>query len=361
MSSEKQLSDLRQRIDALDDELRALLNHRAALTIEVGEVKRAAGTDTEFYRPEREASILRRLLQDNPGPMPDGDLVRLMREIISTCLSLEHALKVAYLGPEGTYTQAAVLKHFGGAVEPVASATIEDVFREVEARRCDYGVVPIENSVGGSISQTLDCLSTSSATVCGEVVLPIHHQFLSKADSLREVRRIYAHEQALAQCRGWLDRHLPGIERVAQASNAAAAQRAQHEPDAAAIASVEAGQRYELTALAANIEDYPHNTTRFVVLGRKIPKASGDDLTTVMFGVANQPGALHGLLGVLAERGLSMTRIESRPTRDSLWEYRFFVDIRGHAEDSAVATALSAIESRAAFFKVIGSYPRAVL
>ena len=236
----------------------------------------------------------------------------LMREIISTCLSLEHALKVAYLGPEGTYTQAAVLKHFGGAVEPVASATIEDVFREVEARRCDYGVVPIENSVGGSISQTLDCLSTSSATVCGEVVLPIHHQFLSKADSLREVRRIYAHEQALAQCRGWLDRHLPGIERVAQASNAAAAQRAQHEPDAAAIASVEAGQRYELTALAANIEDYPHNTTRFVVLGRKIPKASGDDLTTVMFGVANQPGR-----AARPARCSRRTRLEHDPHRIS--------------------------------------------
>jgi chorismate mutase / prephenate dehydratase len=359
--SDQRLAELRARIDALDDELRSVLNQRAALTIAVGELKRAGGADTEFYRPEREASILRRMIEHNPGPLPNDDLVRLMREIISTCLSLEKSLKVAYLGPEGTFTQAAALKHFGGAVELSSNASIEEVFRAVESRSCDYGVVPIENSVGGSVSQTLDCLSESSVKICGEVVLPIHHQCLSMAAQLAEIRRIYAHEQALAQCRGWLDRALPGVERIALASNAQAAERVRNEVDAAAIASIDAARRYGLATLAANIEDYPHNTTRFVVLGRVVPKASGDDLTSIVFGMANQPGALHGILGVLAERGISMSRIESRPTRNSLWEYRFYVDIRGHADEATVATALTAIEARAAFYKLLGSYPRAVL
>lgn len=360
MELEDRLAALRARIDMLDDELLALLNRRAALTVEVGDVKRAAGDATGFYRPEREAGILRRLSGANPGPLPDAALVRVMRELISACLALEQALKVAYLGPAGTYTHAAVQKHFGAAVEPVAVASIDEVFRAVEARSSDYGVVPIENSVGGSVSQTLDCLSASPLAICGEIVLPVHHQFLSLAGAIAQVRRVYAHEQALAQCRGWLDRHCPAAERIATGSNAQAAQRAQQEPEAAAIASVEAGERYGLATLAADIEDYAHNTTRFVVLGHRIPGPSGDDLTTVMFGLPNRPGALHGLLGVLAERNLSMSRIESRPSRHALWEYRFFVDIVGHAEDPAVAAALIAMESRAAVFKLLGSYPRAV-
>jgi len=360
MSAEDRIAELRRRIDAVDDGLLDLLNRRATLTTEVGEVKRAAGVEPEFYRPEREASILNRLRAANAGPLGDDDLVRLMREVISVCRALEHVLSVAYLGPEGTYTHAALLKHFGQAVQPVPEAGVAEIFRAVESRACDYGVVPIENSVGGSISQTLDCLSDSALAVVGEVVLPIHHQLLSRAADLAGVTRVYAHEQALAQCRGWLDRHLPGIERIALGSNGAAAQRARDETDAAAIASVDAGQRYALTALAANIEDYPHNTTRFVVLGRSLPRPSGNDVTSVVFGMPNQPGALHGILGVLAERGLSMTRIESRPARHGLWEYRFFVDVLGHAEDAAVATALAAIESRAAFFKLLGSYPRAL-
>ena len=361
MSSEQRIGELRGRIDALDDELLQLLNRRAALTMAVGEAKRADGVAAEFYRPEREAQILRRLVEANPGPLTDTDLVRIMRELISSCLSLEQALRVAYLGPEGTYTHAAVLKHFGGAIEPVAVASVGEVFREVEARACDHGVVPIENSIGGSINQTLDCLSESSLKICGEIVLAVHHQLLSTAARLDAVERVYAHEQALAQCRGWLDRHLPAAERIAFGSNAAAAQRAQQEAGAAAIASVDAGRRYALGVLAANIEDYPHNTTRFAVLGRSIPHASGEDVTSIMFGMTNKPGALHAILGVLAERAISMSRIESRPNRSGLWDYLFFVDLLGHSEDPSVAAALAEMEARAALFKLLGSYPRALL
>ena len=361
MSIEQRIDELRVMIDAVDDELLRLLNRRAALTMEVGEVKRASGVATEFYRPEREARILRRLLESNPGPLPDQDLVRVIREIISTCLALEHALRIAYLGPEGTYTHAAVVKHFGGAIELVASNSVGEVFREVAARACDYGVVPIENSVGGSVNQTLDCLSESSLHICAEIVLAVHHQLLSNAGALEEVQRVYAHEQALAQCSGWLDRHLPAAERIAFGSNAAAALRARQEPASAAIASIDAGRRYGLTALASNIEDFPHNTTRFAVLGHAIPRASGDDVTSVMFGLPNKPGALHAILSVLAERGISMSRIESRPARNGVWDYLFFVDLLGHSADLVVAAALSEIESRASLFKLLGSYPRAIL
>lgn len=362
MSSEQRLIELRQAIDAVDDELLAALNRRAGLTIEVGEVKRAAGAAAdEFYRPEREAQILRRLLADNPGPLPDEALARLMREVISSCLALEQELRVAYLGPAGTFTHAALLKHFGSAVTPVAQNDVADVFRDVEARASDYGVVPIENSVGGSVNRTLDCLAESGLKICGEVVLAVHHQLLSHAPDLAGIGRVYAHEQALEQCRSWLDRHLPGIERTALSSNAAAACRAAEEPAAAAIASVEAGTLYGLPTLAANIEDNPRNTTRFAVLGRVLPQATGADRTVVMFSMDNRAGALADMLGELAARDISMSRIESRPLLTGVWDYLFFADILGHVSDPPVAAALAAMEGRAAAFKVLGSCPRAVI
>jgi chorismate mutase/prephenate dehydratase len=361
MASEQRLAELRNAIDAVDDELLALLNRRAGLTIEVGEVKRAVGEAVEFYRPEREAQILRRLLAANPGPLPDSDLARLVREVISTCLSLEHALEVAYLGPEGTYTHAALLKHFGGAVTPRPQATIAEVFREVASGGCDYGVVPIENSLGGSVDQTLDTLAASSLKICGEIVLGVHHQLLGHAGSLDAVARVFAHEQALEQCRTWLQRHLPGRELVALTSNAEAARRAADEHGTAAIASVEAARIYGLPSLAANIEDDPDNTTRFVVLGRSMPGPSGDDRTLVTFSTANESGALHRVLSVLAARDISMSRIESRPLHTGKWHYRFFVELLGHASDPPVAEALAEMEARTAVFHLLGSCPRAVL
>lgn len=364
MSSEKRLGELRDRIDALDDELLDLLGRRASLTVEVGEVKRAAAGPDEvvrFYRPDREAEILRRLVARNPGLLPDEDLVRIMREVISSCLALEQALSVAYLGPEGTYTHAAALKHFGGATTQVPLGGIAEVFREVENRASDYGVVPIENSIEGSVNETLDCLGDSSLTLCGEIVLPIHHQLLGRNTALAAVERVCAHAQALAQCRGWLDRHVPGAERLALASNAQAAERAAREPGTAAVAGSQAAERYGLEVLAANIEDHPHNTTRFAVIGHDRPRPTGDDVTSVMFSMPNEPGALHGMLSVLADAGISMTRIESRPLRGGSWDYRFFIDLLGHRDDAAVAPALDAMAKRAALFEILGSCPRAVL
>jgi chorismate mutase / prephenate dehydratase len=361
MASDQRISELRASIDAIDDEFVRLLNERAGLSIQVGEIKRAIEAEPQLYRPDREAQILRRLSALNPGPLPDEDLLRVMREIISSCLSLEQKLRIAYLGPEGTFTHAAVLKHFGGAVEPVPMTSIGDVFRDVEAHASDYGVVPVENSLEGSINQTLDCLGDSTLAICGEIVLAVHHQLLTREATLADVQRVYAHEQALAQCRGWLDRYLPNAERIALGSNAAAAQRAQSEPGAAAIAGTQAAERYALDVRAANIEDHPHNTTRFALLGHAVPPSTGDDVTSVMFSMPNKPGALHAILSVLADAGISMSRIESRPKRSGNWDYLFFVDLLGHRDDAGVAPALAEIESRAALFKVLGSCPRAVL
>ena len=361
MSDQPTLDDLRVAIDAVDDELLALLNRRAQLTIEVGEVKRAADADSEFYRPDREARILRRLSENNPGPMPNEELVRLMREVISTCLSLEKELRVAYLGPAGTYTHDALAKHFGAAVAAEPASTIADVFREVEARACDYGVVPIENSLGGAVNLTLDSLAESTLQICAEVNLEIHHQLLTLAPSLDDVESVYAHEQALQQCRSWLREHVPSARQVALSSNAAAAARAAEEPSSAAIASAKAADLYSLKALARNIEDNPHNATRFIVLGRSRPGETGDDRTSIMFTMPNKPGALHDILSVLADRGISMSRIESRPRRDGAWDYIFFVDLLGHPAQPVVAEALNEIESRAAAFKLLGCCPRAVL
>ena len=361
MASDQRINELRTRIDALDDGLVRVLNERAALSIEVGEIKRALEDDPQFYRPDREAQILRRLSALNTGPLPDEDLLRVVREIISACLSFEQKLRIAYLGPAGTFTHAAVLKHFGGAVEPIAMNSIGEVFRDVEARASDYGVVPVENSLEGSVNQTLDCLSDSTLAICGEIVLAVHHQLLTREAALEDVQRVYAHEQALAQCRDWLDRHLSGAERIALGSNAAAAQRAQTEERTAAIAGTQAAERYDLEVRAANIEDHPQNTTRFALLGHSLPQATGDDVTSVMFSTPNKPGALHAILSIIADAGISMSRIESRPKRSGNWDYLFFVDLLGHRDDADVAPALADIESRAALFKVLGSCPRAVV
>lgn len=360
-AADDRLANLRACIDGVDDELLKLLNERAAATIEIGKIKRAAGEEARFYRPDREAEILRRVKRNNPGPMPEAHLLRLVREIMSACLSLEQVLRVTYLGPAETFTHAAVAKHFGADVEAVAVTNIGEVFREVEACASAYGIVPIENSLEGSVNQTLDCLAKSSLRMCGEVVLAVHHQLLSNAGGLAAIARVYAHEQALAQCRGWLDDHLRGAERIAVSSNAAAAEKAATESGAGAIASAQAGERYGLAVLGANIEDHPQNTTRFAVLGRSTPEPTGDDITSIVFSMPNKPGALHDVLGVLSDSRISMTKIESRPLRMGKWDYIFFVDFVGHADDPGVAAVIERIEGRTALFKILGSCPRAVL
>ncbi len=361
MSDDGKLRAIRERIDAVDDGLRRLINERAALAQEVAHIKLAEDPATNFYRPEREAEILRRVKTENEGPLEGEELARLFREIMSACLALEQPLSIAFLGPEGTFTQAAALKHFGHSVRTQALGAIPDVFREVEAGECQYGVVPVENSTEGVISHTLDMFLASPLRICGEVMLRINHNLMAGAGSLADLALVYSHQQSLAQCRGWLDRHLPHAERVAVGSNAEAARRAKETPSAAAIAGETAAEIYGLGIVARNIEDEPGNTTRFLVIGKQAVAPSGHDKSSLLVAARNESGSLYRLLSPLADFGISMTRIESRPSRRGIWEYVFFVDVEGHQDDPHVADALQALQREATLYKVLGSYPRAVL
>jgi chorismate mutase/prephenate dehydratase len=360
---ERDLRDLRARIDAVDEQLHALINERARLAKQAGVSKHQDGHTVDFYRPEREAEVLRRAVERNDGPLRDEEIVRLFREIMSACLAQEEPLKVAFLGPEGTYTQTAVLKHFGHSVRALALSSVDEVFHEVEAGNADFGVVAIENSAEGMITHTLDRFLTSPLHICGEVELRIHHCLMGRMDALEKIVRVSAHAQALGQCRGWLDEHLPLAERIAAASNADGARRARDEIGTAAIAGETAADVYGLNILVKEIEDRPDNSTRFLVIGRKLFRASGVDRTTLLLSAGDtaSPGALHRLLEPLAKHGISMSRIESRPSRRRKWDYVFFIDIDGHTEDAPVKKALAELKSRASLFRVLGSYPRAVL
>src|SRR5579863_837820 len=357
------LGALRADIDAVDEQLHALLNQRARLAQRAGISKHQGGHTVDFYRPEREAEVLRRVLERNPGPLRNEEIARLFREIMSACLAQEEPLKVAFLGPEGTFTQQAVLRHFGHSVRALALPTVDEVFQEVEAGNADFGVVAIENSSEGTITNTLDRFLTSPLHICGEVELRIHHCLMGKMDALARVLRVCAHGQALAQCRGWLEEHLPEAERVAVASNAEGARRARDEQGSAAIAGEIAAEVYGLNILVREIEDRADNTTRFLVVGRKLLRSSGADRTTLLltYGDTSSPGALYRLLEPLARHRISMSRIKSRPSRRRKWDYVFFIDIDGHAEDAHVKKALTALKKRASLFRILGSYPRAVL
>ncbi len=361
MSEEQQLAQIRDRIDDLDRQIHDLLNARAQAAREVAQTKLASDTQAVFYRPEREAMVLRAVKERNQGPLSDEAVARLFREIMSECLALQMPLKVSFLGPEGTFTQAAAIKHFGHAVTTIPMAAISDVFQEVEGGGCHYGVVPVENSSEGVVSHTLDMFLNSPLRICGEVTLRIHHNLLAADGDLSDVDVIYSHQQSLAQCRGWLDRHLPGGERVPVGSNAEAAKRAAKTPRSAAIASATAAEIYGLQVLAPHIEDEAGNTTRFLVIGQQTVPASGDDKTSLLLSTDNEAGGLYRLLAPLAEHGISMSRIESRPSRRGHWDYVFFVDILGHCDDAVVAEALLALRRRAGMLKELGSYPKAVV
>ena len=364
---DEKLKTLRGRIDELDEQLLALLNSRARLALEIAECKAGDGAQAgtnHYYHPDRETEVLNGLLEKNEGPLPRDEVARLFREVMSACRALQKPMAVAFLGPEGTFAQAAALRHFGRSVRTVPLESIEAVFREVEAGNSDYGVVPVENSAEGVVSHTLDLFVRSPLNVCGEVTLRIHQHLLvgvADAGGLEGLKKVYSHQQSLAQCRRWLDRHLPSVERVNVSSNAEGARRASSEPRAAAIASDIAGKTYGLRSLASNIEDEPDNSTRFIVIGDRRVSPTGADKTSLLLSAKDRPGALYGLLEPFAKRGISMTRIESRPARSGLWKYVFFVDIEGHGEDPAVADALAEIEGNATLFKVLGSYPRAVV
>jgi chorismate mutase/prephenate dehydratase len=357
------LDNIRDSIDSIDARIHALLNDRARLAQLVGISKNASGKAVDFYRPEREAQVLRRALERNKGPLRDEEIARLFREIMSACLAQQEPLKVAFLGPEGTFTQAAVLKHFGSSVRALPLDAIDEVFYEVERGIADFGVIPIENSSEGTVNHTLDMFLGSALKICGEVELRVHHHLMGRMSAVASVKRVCAHAQALAQCRIWLDDQLPDVERVPVSSNAEGARRARDERGTAAIASRAAAEIYGLTLLANEIEDRPDNTTRFLVVGRKLFSASGTDRTTLLVSASDtdDPGALFRLLEPLAEHGVNMTRIESRPSRKRKWDYVFFIDVEGHVSDPPLAKALASLEKRASLFKVLGSYPRAVL
>jgi chorismate mutase/prephenate dehydratase len=357
------LEKVRGEIDSIDEKLHALINERARLAQLVGISKTRDGRTVDFYRPEREAQVLRMARERNSGPLRDEEILRLFREIMSACLAQQEPLKVAFLGPEGTFTQAAVLTHFGHSVRGLPLASIDEVFHEVEAASADFGVVPIENSTEGTVNHTLDRFLSTPLKICGEVELRIHHSVMGMMSSLGRVVRLCSHPQSLAQCRGWLDEHLPNVERVPVSSNAEGARRARDEKGTAAIAGETAAEVYGLKILAAEIEDRPDNTTRFFVLGRKLFAPSGEDRTTLLVSMSHTdaPGALHRLLEPLAQHKVSMTRIESRPSQRRKWDYVFFIDIEVHADEAHIAQALEELKQRSSLFRVLGSYPRAVV
>lgn len=344
-------------IDALDERIVQLLNERAAHARAIGKLKGGAPA----YRPEREAEVLRHVSAIGSGPLAPERIAAIYAEIMSACRALEQPMVVAYLGPEGTFSEMALFKHFGHGVQGMPAASIDEVFRRLEARSVQNAVVPVENSTEGAIGRTLDLLLTTPLKICGEVVLRVRQNLLARSgdSKISSYARVYSHAQSLAQCQYWLTQNLPAAERVPVSSNAEAARRAAEEPDTCAIGPELAAERYGLAVVARSIEDDPRNMTRFLVLGWDQPGPSGRDRTSIVMSAANRPGAVHELISPFARHGVSMSRIESRPARTGQWEYLFYVDVEGHTSDTQVAQALAEITEKAPFIKVFGSYPAA--
>jgi len=357
------LGKIRERINAVDEKIQSLINERAKYAQQVGLAKGELGAAVDYYRPEREAEVLRKITERNEGPLRDEEVLRLFREIMSACLAQQEPLKIGFLGPEGTFTQTAVFKHFGHSVRALPFHTIDEIFQEVESGVADFGVVPIENSTEGSVNNTLDMFLTSPLKIAGEIELRIEQHLLGRMKGLENIERICAHEQSLAQCRGWLREYLPHVELIGMSSNAAGARRARDEAGTAAIGPDVAADVYDLNTLVKSIEDRSDNATRFLVVGRNLLAASGDDKTTILLSTSDTgggAGVLHQLLQPLAEYNIVMTFIESRPSRRKNWDYVFFIDIDGHANESPVSDALEMLEKQCSLFRVLGAYPKAV-
>ncbi len=352
----EQLKQLRDQIDAIDDQLLQLVNQRAGLAQQVGKIKKSG----IIYRPEREAQILSRMKQHNPGPISNEHIQHLFTEIMSLCRALEKPMSVAYLGPSGTFSEEAALKRFGSAISEIPCDSIDDVFRAVESDTAHYGVVPVENSTEGAVGRTMDLLLQTPLSICGEIQLPVHQFLMAQQTDLAHIRKIYSHPQSLAQCHHWLTTnlpHLPSSALIHAASNAEAARQTAADKQAAAIAGQRAAELFGLTICAENIEDDPKNTTRFLVIGKQLVDVSGKDKTSLIVSTGNRSGAIYALLEPLAQHGVSMSRLESRPSRTGLWQYVFFIDLEGHQRDDNVAAALAALREKAAFLKILGSYP----
>lgn len=355
------LSDVRAKIDGIDRQIQSLIAERAGFALQVGKAKGKLAAAVDYYRPEREAQVLRMVVDRNEGPLSDEVLVHVFREIMSACLAQQEPLKIGYLGPEGTFSQQAVLKHFGRSALGVPMASIEEVFQEVESGNADFGVVPVENSGQGTIQITLDMFLTSNLKICGEVELRVQQFLMSRSGRLEDIERIYAHPQSFMQTAGWLRSNLPKAEKVPVSSNAEGARRARNSDDAAAIGGESAVHAYSLKKVVTSpIQDDKDNTTRFLVVGRKIFPPSGHDRTSVLVFIHDKPGALFDVLSPFARHGISMNRIESRPSHHAKWEYGFFIDLAGHVEDESMKAALAELEAHSAQIKVLGSYPVAV-
>jgi len=354
------LLSVRTQIDGIDREIQSLIAERALWAHQVGKAKGKLAAAVDYYRPEREAQVLRRVVDRNEGPLSDEVLVRLFREIMSACLAQQEPLRVGFLGPEGTFSQQAVYKHFGHSAKALPLATVEEVFDEVAAGHADFGVVPVENSGTGTIQSTLDLFLTSPLMICGEVELRVHQYLLSRTGHIEDIERVYSHALSLAQCKSWLRQNLPKVEKHAMVSNAEGARRARNADDAAAIAGENAAHAYGLKVVAGPIEDRADNTTRFLVIGRASFPTSGNDRTSLLVFIRDQPGALYKILEPLARRSISMNRIESRPAHGALWQYAFFIDVSGHADESPLKDALAEIDEFAGDVRVLGSYPVAV-
>lgn len=351
----EELESLRQEINDLDCKILSLLNQRAKAALEIARCKRILGTPV--FAPEREVQVIEHVCRANPGPLPQGDLRRIYNEIISACREMQNPLKVAFLGPECTFSHQAALSRFGGGADLAGQATIADVFAAVQRGQCQIGLVPVENSSEGGVGATMDCLLAFDLKVCGEVFAPVSHVLMSREKDLEAISRVYSHPQGLSQCRGWLARYMPDAVLVEAESTAAAARRVATEAGAAAVGPDMAARQYELNILAADIQDASPNLTRFLVLGDKACPATGDDKTSLVFLASHRPGSLYGALSHFASRGLNLCRIESRPTKDRPWEYAFFVDLMGHQDDDPMREALEALSQELDLMKVLGSYP----
>lgn len=360
----EELGKLREKIDSVDKQIHQLVNERASYAMQVADVKKRYSdmTPPKYYRPEREAQVLKNVMEKNQGPLDNETVARLFREIMSACLALEEPMKIAFLGPAGTFTQAAAVKHFGHAIESVPLTSIDDVFREVVAGSAHYGVVPVENSTEGMVNHTLDSFLNYQTYICGEVELRIHqHLMAGPATKPDSITRVYSHQQSLAQCRRWLDANMPKAERIAVSSNSEAAKRLNDEWNAAAIAGEMAAEIYGLNIIERNVEDMPDNTTRFLIIGREPVPPSGSDKTSCLVSTRNKPGALFKLLEPFHGEGISLTRIETRPSKASNWSYVFFIDFEGHEEDPTVRKVFKALTDEALEIQKLGSYPKAVL
>ena len=356
MKTDKNMKAVRDRIDAIDEDILRLINDRLSAAQTIARIKDSLD-EPAFYRPEREAQVLSRLKRLNSGPLENRALGNLFREIMSITRSAQATLTVATLGPLGTYSEAAARQHFGSGIDIVDFPIIDEIFKATENGQTDFSVAPVENSTEGGVTGTLDRLITTSLTICGEINFNINHNLMSLENDPSAIKTIYAHTQSLGQCKRWIDTHLPTAKRVPVSSNADAAMRASAESDAAAIAGEMAAIRYGLGILFEKIEDEPGNTTRFLVLSNRATPPSGNDKTSLLLSCRSRPGALVHLLKPLLDERIDMTRIESRPSRISLWEYVFFVDFIGHQDEEHVGRALSQIKAEAGLYKSLGSYP----